>query len=57
MGLDPIQHVWSREGHALQARVQPHETIANLTRYLQEEWNNIHQAFLLKAVVHCKEEL
>ena len=49
--MNPIEHCWDELGRAVRQRTQPGDTLADLHRYLTEEWNNIPQA-RIQTVVH-----
>ena len=48
--LSCIEHVWDVLGRAVQERMTEHSTIADLRRFLGEEWQRIPQATIRKLV-------
>ena len=41
--MNPLEHCWDQLGRAVNERVQPGDTLADLRRYVMEEWLNIPQ--------------
>ena len=48
--LSYIEHVWDVLGRAVQKRMTEHSTMADLRRFLGEEWQRIPQATVRKLV-------
>ena len=41
--LNPIEHLWDQLGNAVRTRLNPHSTLADLRRFLVEEWDRLPQ--------------
>ncbi len=41
--LNTIGHLWDKIGRAVRRRINQHNTLLGLRRYLQEEWNGLSQ--------------
>ena len=48
--LNPIEHLWDELGRLVRRRANPLESIDQLQRELTNEWNNIHQAFVMRLI-------
>ena len=57
MSLSCIEHVWDVLGRASQKRMTEHSTVADLRRFLREEWQGIPQATIRKLVFSTRKRL
>ena len=48
--LNPLEHLWDQLGRAVRARTTNTSTVADLTRFLNEEWNAIPQRRITRLV-------
>ena len=48
--MNPIEHCWDQLGRAVRKRIQPGDTLADIRRYLTEEWPNIPQARIQRLI-------
>ena len=55
--LSCIEHVWHVLGRAVQKRMTEHSTMADLRRFLGEEWQRISQATIRKLVFSTRKRL
>ena len=55
--LSCIEHVWDVLGRAVQKRMAEHSTMADLRRFLGEEWQRIPQAMIRKLVFPTRKRL
>ena len=55
--LSCIEHVWDVPGRAVQKRMTEHSTMADLRRFLREEWQRIPQATIRKLVFSTRKRL
>ena len=55
--LSCIEHVWDVLGRAVQKRMTEHSTMADLRRFLGEEWQRIPQATIRKLVFSTRKRL
>ena len=55
--LSCIEHVWDVLGRAVQKRITEHSTMADLRRFLGEEWQRFPQATIRKLVFSTRKRL
>ena len=55
--LSCIEHVWDVLDRAVQSRMTEHSTMADLWRFLVEEWQRIPQAMIQKLVFSTRKRL
>ena len=55
--MNPIEHCWDELGRAVRQCTRPGDTLADLRRYLTEEWSNIPQARIRSSPQHEAELL
>ena len=48
--LNPLEHLWDQLGRAVRARTTNTSTVADQTRFLNEEWNAIPQRRITRLV-------